>query len=51
MCRARHGHFQVDVCEGCVSRPIADVLASCTGEHAGEVKPAAKRGVVRIANR
>ena len=33
-----------DVCEGCLSRPIADVLAFCTGEHAGEVKPAAKRG-------
>jgi hypothetical protein len=47
----RDRRFQVDVCDDCLSRPIADVLAFCTGEHAGEVKPAAKRGVVRIADR
>ncbi len=47
----RGSRFQVDVCEDCLSRPIADVLAFCTGQHAGEVKPAAKRGVVRFAVR
>ena len=46
----RNRRFQVDVCEDCLSRPIADVLAFCAGGHAGEVTPASKRGVVRIAD-
>ena len=47
----RGRRYQIDVCEGCLSRPIADVIAFCNGERPGEVKPASKRGVVRIAER
>lgn len=46
----RNRRFQVDVCQDCLSRPIADVLAFCAGGHAGEVRSVSKRGVVRIAD-
>ena len=46
---AQNRRYQVDVCEGCLKRPIADVLAFCAGGRAGEPSP--QRGVVRIADR
>lgn len=46
----RDRRYQVDVCEDCMARPIADVLAFCAGDGENEGKRSRPRGVVRIAD-
>ena len=47
----RDRRCQVDVCDGCLSRPIADVLAFCAGRYRAGAGSSARPGVVRIADR
>ena len=47
----RDRRCQVDVCDGCLGRPIADVLAFCAGRYRTDAGSPARPGVVRIADR